>query len=95
MTQDDRTSLADFDTEQGLHAGGDTSPEERLSLLELLDRVLDKGVTLSGDITLSVADVDLVYVGLRVLISSIEAAQRRRSGEGDSELFPGPTDAPK
>ena len=48
----------------------------RLSLLELLDRVLDKGVVLSGDITLSVADVDLVYVGLRVLLSSVEAAQR-------------------
>jgi hypothetical protein len=41
--------------------------------------VLDKGVVLSGDITLSVADVDLVYVGLRVLLSSVEAAERRRA----------------
>ena len=57
------------------------SPEEEVTLLELLDRVLDKGVVLSGDITLSVADVDLVYVGLRVLLSSVEAAQRRREGE--------------
>jgi hypothetical protein len=40
--------------------------------------VLDKGVVLSGDITLSVADVDLVYVGLRVLLSSVEAATRMR-----------------
>jgi len=47
-----------------------------VTLLELLDRVLDKGVVLTGDITLSVADVDLVYVGLRVLLSSVEAAQR-------------------
>ena len=38
--------------------------------------MLDKGVVLSGDITLSVADVDLVYVGLRVLLSSVEAMQR-------------------
>jgi len=38
--------------------------------------VLDKGVVLSGDITLSVADIDLVYVGLRVLLSSVEAMQR-------------------
>jgi hypothetical protein len=53
--------------------------EEELTLLELLDRVLDKGVVLSGDITLSVADVDLVYVGLRVLLSSVEAAERRRA----------------
>ena len=52
------------------------SLEERLSLLELLDRVLDKGVVLTGDITLAVADVDLVYVGLRVLVSSVETAHR-------------------
>lgn len=52
------------------------SLEERVTLLELLDRVLEKGVVLSGDITLSVADVDLVYVGLRVLLSSAETAQR-------------------
>lgn len=57
------------------------SAEEQVTLLELLDRVLDKGVVLSGDITLSVADVDLVYVGLRVLLSSVEAAQRRRDGD--------------
>ena len=56
------------------------SAEEQVTLLELLDRVLDKGVVLSGDMTLSVADVDLVYVGLRVLISSVEAMQRDSSG---------------
>jgi len=58
----------------------DDSAEARASLLELLDRVLDKGVVLSGDITLSVAEVDLVYVGLRVLISSVEAMERQRTG---------------
>jgi hypothetical protein len=58
------------------------SAEERASLLELLDRVLDKGVVLSGDITLSVAEVDLVYVGLRVLISSVEAMERQRASGG-------------
>jgi len=45
-----------------------------VSLLELLDRLLDKGVVLSGDITLAVADVDLVYLGLRVLLASVETA---------------------
>ena len=38
---------------------------QRVSLVELVDRVLNKGVVLTGDITLAVADVDLVYVGLR------------------------------
>ena len=51
-----------------------------MTLLELLDRVLGKGVVLSGDITLSVADVDLVYVGLRVLLCSVEAMNRQMSG---------------
>jgi hypothetical protein len=56
----------------------DAALQQEVTLLELLDRVLDKGVVLTGDITLSVADVDLVYVGLRVLLSSVEAAQRQR-----------------
>jgi gas vesicle structural protein len=45
--------------------------QRQVTLLELVDRVLNRGVVLSGDITLSVADVDLVYVGLRVLLSSV------------------------
>ena len=52
------------------------SAGQEVTLLELLDRVLDKGVVLSGDITLSVADVDLIYLGLRLLLSSVESMQR-------------------
>ena len=74
------------------HLGAD-STEDRLTLLELLDRVLDKGVVLSGDITLSVADIDLVYVGLRVLLSSVESARRQR-GDAGGELLPGAADGP-
>jgi hypothetical protein len=47
------------------------SLRERVALVDLVDRVLNTGVVLTGDITLSVADVDLVYVGLRVLLSSV------------------------
>jgi hypothetical protein len=50
--------------------------EQQVTLVELVDRVLNKGVVLTGDITLSVADVDLVYVGLRVLLASIPALER-------------------
>ncbi len=46
------------------------SPE--VTLLDLLDRVIDEGVVLAGDVTLSVADVDLVYLGLRVLLAPVE-----------------------
>jgi hypothetical protein len=43
---------------------------DEVTLVELVDRVLNKGVVVTGDITLSVADVDLVYVGLRLLLAS-------------------------
>ena len=49
-----------------------------ITLLDLLDRLLDEGVVLHADVTLAVADVDLVYVGLRALISSVAAAGERR-----------------
>lgn len=47
-----------------------------LSLCEALDRVLHKGVVLRGDIVLSVANVDLVYLGLQLILSSPDAARR-------------------
>jgi gas vesicle structural protein len=46
----------------------------QVTLLDLLDRLLDKGVVLSGEIVLTVADVDLVYVSLRALVSSVDTA---------------------
>ena len=49
-----------------------------VTLLEILDRVLDKGVVISGDVVISVADIDLVYVGLKALISSVETMERLR-----------------
>jgi gas vesicle structural protein len=54
----------------------DPTLAEQLTLLELVDRVVNKGVVLSGDITLSVAGVDLIYVGLRVLLSSVDTLDR-------------------
>jgi gas vesicle structural protein len=53
-----------------------TTLEQQVTLVELVDRVLNAGVVISGDITLSVADVDLVYVGLRVLLASAGTLDR-------------------
>lgn len=47
-----------------------------ISLLDLVDRLLDGGVVIHGEITLAVADVDLVYVGLRALVASVETIER-------------------
>ena len=57
---------------------GDLAPlDERVHLVELVDRVLDKGVVLKGDVTISVAGIDLVYLDLRLLLSSVETLRRR------------------
>jgi len=45
-------------------------------LVDLLDRLLGGGVVVHGDLTLAVADVDLLYVGLRAVLASVETAQR-------------------
>ena len=49
-----------------------------VTLLEILDRVLDKGVVISGDLVISLAEIDLIYVGLKVLVSSVETMERLR-----------------
>ncbi|HEX6522844.1 MAG TPA: gas vesicle protein [Streptosporangiaceae bacterium] len=54
---------------------------ERLALVDLLDRVLAGGVVISGDITLSIAEVDLVTVSLRALVTSVSALMEANSGE--------------
>jgi Gas vesicle protein len=49
--------------------------DDDVTLLELLDRVLNTGVVVVGDITISVAGVDLVYLSLRALLTSVESAK--------------------
>jgi hypothetical protein len=46
-------------------------PEDELHLVDLLDRLLAGGVVLTGDVTISLAGVDLVQISLRALISSV------------------------
>ena len=53
-----------------------SSLTEDVTIVELVDRVLNAGVVLTGDLTLAVADVDLVYVGLRVLLASAGTLER-------------------
>ncbi|HVV12801.1 gas vesicle protein [Amycolatopsis sp.] len=47
--------------------------ERPVALVDLLDRVLAGGVVVSGELTLSIADVDLVHISLRTLLSSVTA----------------------
>ncbi|MEV4197253.1 gas vesicle protein [Micromonospora globbae] len=65
-----------------------------VALVDLLDRVLATGVVVSGDITLSIADVDLVRISLRALIASVGAlAPPEPPAAGGAAAVPGP-DAP-
>lgn len=55
---------------------------EDTSLLELVDRLLNKGVVLAGEATISVAGIDLIYLGLNVVLAAVETidkAQARRA----------------
>jgi Gas vesicle protein len=52
--------------------------DREIALVDLVDRLLGGGVVIAGEITLSVADVDLVYVSLRALISSVATVQEKQ-----------------
>jgi hypothetical protein len=49
---------------------------QRLDLSDVLSSLLDKGVALRGGVTLAVADIDLVYLDLALLLTAIETAMR-------------------
>src|SRR5712691_3175281 len=62
---------------------------QHFTLLELLDRLLDKGVMVKGEILLSVADIDLVYLNLGLLLSSVKTVEEaaRRDGNAEAALL--------
>jgi hypothetical protein len=54
----------------------DPSGDDQLSLVDILDHVLNQGITIRGNLVISLAGVDLVYVGLDAMLTSIETAMR-------------------
>lgn len=52
-----------------------SSADRHIALVDLLDRVLAGGVVISGELTLSIADVDLVHISLRTLLTSVSALE--------------------
>ena len=49
---------------------------ERLALVELVNRVIDKGVVVTGEVTISIGGVDLLFLGLQVILASVESLER-------------------
>ena len=58
---------------------------KEMTLLDLLDGIIDTGVVIRGEILISIANIDLIVVDLKLLVSSIESAygayERKNSGE--------------
>src|SRR4051812_35357958 len=53
----------------------DTTPQRGTGLVDLLDRVLDKGLVVAGDIKVSLAEVELLTIRIRLMICSIDKAE--------------------
>jgi len=56
--------------------GREVDLQRQVTLLDLLDRMLEKGVVLRGQLVLAVAEVDLVKLDLRVLLGAVDAWER-------------------
>jgi hypothetical protein len=49
---------------------------QEITLLETLDHLLDRGVVIAGEATISIGDVDLLYLGLNIVLANIDAVAR-------------------
>ena len=67
--------------------GGNPNDDE-ISLLDILDHVLNSGIVLHGNLVISLAGVDLVYVGLNVILTSVETALQSISRARPAETRP-------
>lgn len=67
--------------------GNEESPD--LTLLDLIDHVLNTGVIIRGNLVLSLAGVDLVYLGLDLIVTSVETAIRQIAKTRPAERPPG------
>jgi hypothetical protein len=65
-------------------------PAANATLLDVLDKLLDKGVVVRGDVTLGLAGVDLIYLQLSSLLSAIDRIMRDPSGPRRSRKRHGP-----
>ncbi|MEU0085237.1 gas vesicle protein [Streptomyces sp. NPDC006274] len=77
-------------TEPAAPAARDPLPQRQVALIDLLDRLLSGGVVITGDVLLSIADIDLVRVSLRAIVVSVNAETRplwaRSLPEGEPDV---------
>ncbi len=46
--------------------------DQEVSLVDLVDHVLNRGIVLAGEATIAIADVDLIFLGLNIVLASVE-----------------------
>ena len=68
----------------GLVTYPDLYKRKAVTLIDVLDRVLDKGVVVDGELVIRIADIDLIFIGLRLLVTSISRVEKLRGGNGIS-----------
>ncbi|HVT44760.1 MAG TPA: gas vesicle protein [Thermoanaerobaculia bacterium] len=54
---------------------------EQISLLETLDHLLDRGVVITGHATISIGDIDLLYLGLNIVLANVDAIAGKQRKE--------------
>jgi len=62
--------------------------QRNISLCECLDRLLNKGVVVYGEVIISVADIDLVYLSLQLVLSSVETARQASRSLREQQPIP-------
>lgn len=68
-----------------------SEPDEQLVLSDLLNHVLDRGVVISGHVAISIANIDLIYLDLRLVLTSAQSLLARegaRREDGDDAHVP-------
>jgi hypothetical protein len=68
----------------------DILESNELTLLDTIDHVLNRGLVISGDIVISVADIELIYLGLNVVLGSVETISRALGRRVETEKLEEP-----
>ena len=68
-------------------SGISIAKSRHVSLCEALDRILNTGIVAGGKITISVAEVDLIFLGLQLVLTSIESAGETRNSKNESNFL--------
>jgi hypothetical protein len=59
-----------------VQVGGGLPRQDEVSLVQIVDHVLNSGIVIQGSIVISLAGVDLVYLGLSAVLTSVETARK-------------------